>query len=134
MTTRRTSALAASLLLCSLASGAIGCGAGDAAGDISQTELRAAIDAPRAPLVLDVRTPEEYASGHLPGARNVPIDQLPARTGELTAYRDQPLVVYCERGPRAAKAALELAAAGFTSVRSLAGHMSAWREAGLPTE
>jgi rhodanese-related sulfurtransferase len=106
----------------------------DASAEISQKEVLASIGTQQAPLLLDVRTPEEYASGHVPGARNLPIDQLPARSGELAAYRDQPVVVYCERGPRGAKAAEDLTAAGFTSVRSLAGHMSAWREAGLPTE
>ena len=134
MKTRRIPVLTFALLLPCIAFGATGCGAAESPGEISQQELRAAIEAQRVALVLDVRTPEEYASGHVPGARNLPIDQLAGRSGELAAWRDQPVVVYCERGPRAAKAAAELAAAGFTSVRSLAGHMSAWREAGLRTE
>jgi rhodanese-related sulfurtransferase len=113
---------------------AVACGAADAAGGISQSELSAALRSEHPPLVLDVRTPEEFASGHVPGARNVPIDELAAHTGELSAYQAQPVVVYCERGPRAAKAAGALEAAGFTSVRELDGHMSAWREAGLPVE
>ena len=112
-----------------------GCQAqGSAGGDASQAEVLASIESKQPPLLLDVRTPEEYASGHVPGALNIPIDELPARIGEISAQREQPVVVYCERGPRAARAEGELVAAGFTSVRPLAGHMSAWREAGLPIE
>ncbi|HVN38228.1 MAG TPA: rhodanese-like domain-containing protein [Myxococcota bacterium] len=102
--------------------------------DAPQSEVAAAIRDGHAPLLLDVRTPQEYASGHVPGARNISIDELPARESELGAERDRPVVVYCEKGGRAARGAKLLAAAGFTSVRLLAGHMSAWRDSGLPTE
>ena len=87
-----------------------------------------------APLLLDVRTPEEYASGHVPGAVNIPHDQLGSRVNEIEAHRDQEVVVYCERGGRAANAAETLEAAGFITIRHLSGDMSAWRDAGLPTE
>ena len=84
-----------------------------------------------APLVLDVRSPEEFASGHVPGARNVAYDEVATRLAELGPARE--VVVYCERGPRAAKAAAVLASAGF-EVRHLTGDMSGWREQGLPVE
>jgi rhodanese-related sulfurtransferase len=112
----------------------VGCGRAEAAGDVKPSELLAAIEAKQAPLVLDVRTPEEFASGHVPGALNIPIDELASRSGEIAAHRDEPVVVYCERGPRAARGADELVAAGFSDVKLLAGHMSGWRAAGLPTE
>jgi rhodanese-related sulfurtransferase len=85
------------------------------------------------PLFVDVRTPEEYQAGHVPGAVNIPRDQLPSRLAELEHARDR-LVVYCERGPRAAAAIATLASAGFTAVRHLAGDMAGWRAAGLPIE
>jgi rhodanese-related sulfurtransferase len=133
MSLRYRDALALVMLLCGIGCAAA-CGAANDFGEMSPSELSAALQGAQPPLVLDVRTPAEYASGHVPGARNVPIDELAARTGELAAYREQPVVVYCERGPRAHRAAGALASAGFTSVRELDGHMSAWREAGLPVE
>jgi rhodanese-related sulfurtransferase len=81
--------------------------------------------------VLDVRSAEEFAGGHVPGAVNMSQEQVAARIGELDPARG--VVVYCERGPRAAKAADLLRDAGF-AVQHLTGDMSAWREQGLPIE
>jgi len=107
-------------------------GAG-AVGEISGREALALQEAGNSPLFVDVRTPEEYGSGHIPGAVNIPRNQLASRLAELEHARDR-LVVYCERGPRAAAAAATLVSAGFTGVRHLAGDMAAWRAAGLPIE
>jgi rhodanese-related sulfurtransferase len=125
---RLTLATFALLALCACSRGAAD------TGEVSPEQLLAAQQSAAAPFVLDVRTPEEFASGHVPGAQNVPIDELASRTGELEAQREREVVVYCERGPRARKAADALVAAGFTDVKLLAGHMSGWRDAGLPTE
>jgi rhodanese-related sulfurtransferase len=81
---------------------------------------------------LDVRTPEEFASGRVPGAVNIPVGQLSSRLAELE--KDDRLVVYCERGPRAAIAAGTLLEAGYTNVSHLTGDMAGWRAAGLPIE
>lgn len=99
--------------------------------EISPAELLAGAGKPGAPLVLDVRSAEEFASGHVPGARNVAYDEVAARLGELGPPGE--VVVYCERGPRAAKAADVLRGAGF-AVRHLTGDMSGWRAQGLPIE
>jgi rhodanese-related sulfurtransferase len=107
---------------------ALGCAGGVEPDQITAEDLLARSDAP---LVLDVRSGEEFASGHVPGAVNVPYDQVAARIDELGAPRE--VVVYCERGPRASKAAAVLSVAGF-AVKHLAGHMSGWREAGLPVQ
>lgn len=72
--------------------------------------------------LLDVRSPEEYADGHIDGARNFPVDRLEAEVAKLP--RDRPLVVYCAVGSRSARAAQILAAAGF-DVRNL-GKMESW--------
>lgn len=109
-----------------------GCGRRAFSAEVPANEVLADIDANNAPLILDVRTPNEFADGHVPGARNISIEELAQRIGEIADHRDQEIVVYCERGPRAQKAADLLADAGFGSVRHLEGDMSGWRNAGLP--
>jgi phage shock protein E len=75
-------------------------------------------------LVLDVRTPEEYASGHVPGAVNIPYDQLPARIAEVP--RDRDVVLYCRSGRRAALAAEVLAGQGYGGLGHLEGDIQEW--------
>ena len=94
--------------------------------DISQDELMRRINANQAGLILDVRTPEEYAEGHVPGARNIPHDQLGSRLAELDAYKDKDIVLYCKSGRRAGIAANTLRAAGFSKLLHLDGDMNAW--------
>ena len=71
-------------------------------------------------VVLDVRTPEEFAKGHLPTAHSLPIGELAGRMSEVAERtgndRGKPIVVYCAAGGRAAKAKRELEAAGYTNV------------------
>ena len=88
---------------------------------------------PAGALILDVRRPDEYGTSHVPGAINVPHDQVEARIAELGEDRDRTIVVYCESGRRAGMAGDVLLAAGFSDVRHLEGDMSGWREAGRPT-
>jgi rhodanese-related sulfurtransferase len=110
---------------------ALACTAGAEPGSITPEQLLAAEKGSGAPLVLDVRSAEEFASGRVPGARNVPYDEVAHRLDELGPPGE--VVVYCERGGRAAKAAAALGAAGF-SVKHLTGDMSGWRAQGLPIE
>lgn len=122
--------LALALVVASLA---LGCGAErNHSGDVAPGEWPALAE--QGALLLDVRTAEEYASGHVPGAVNIPYDEISSRIGELGADRGDPVVVYCEKGPRASQATAALTGAGFSSVRSLAGHMAAYRASGLPVE
>jgi phage shock protein E len=109
----------------------VSCSRGAAETSISRADLADRIVAQRAPLILDVRTASEFDSGHIPGAVNIPHTELPRRIGELDAS-DREIVVYCERGGRAMKAASELRKAGFSTVLHLQGDMSAWRENQLP--
>ncbi len=74
--------------------------------------------------LLDVRTPQEFASGHINGAINIPVDQLGARLDEL-GERDRPVVVYCRSGHRSGIAAKILRKAGFAVTD--VGPMTAWR-------
>lgn len=109
-------------------------GSGPAATEVGQEALLEQLASASPPLVLDVRTPEEFVSGHVPGAQNVPIDELAARIGDLSADRDREVVVYCERGPRARRAQAALVDAGFAQVRHLEGDMSSWRDAKRPCD
>jgi phage shock protein E len=75
-------------------------------------------------VLVDVRTPSEYSSGHIEGARNVPIQELGQRLSEFES-KTRPLVVYCRSGNRSRTAARILKEAGFTEVHDL-GAMSRW--------
>jgi len=82
------------------------------------------------PLILDVRTRSEFNSGHIPGAVNIPQDELSGRLGELESGRE--IVVYCEGGGRSTAAASALRGAGFSTVLHLEGDMRAWRASQFP--
>jgi len=75
-------------------------------------------------LLVDVRSPDEFASGHLEGAKNIPVGEIEARSGEL-GPKDAKYVVYCHSGFRASRAVGILEKQGFTHLFSL-GPMGAW--------
>lgn len=79
--------------------------------------------------VIDVRTPGEYDSAHIPGAYNVPLDTLGEHADEL-ARLEHPVVLVCQSGARATRALDALAAAGKTNLRLLSGGMNAWSAGG----
>jgi phage shock protein E len=83
-------------------------------------------------VVLDVRTAAEYAEGHVPGAINVPYDEVEARLGELDAMRGSEVVVYCRTGRRAGLALDVLARSGFERLRHLEGDIEGWVAADRP--
>ncbi len=111
-----------------------GCGRKAISAEIPADEIVGGIAGRAAPLILDVRTPAEFASGHVPGALNISIDELEQRVGEIADHREKEVVVYCERGGRATRASELLADAGFVGVRHLQGDMSAWRASGRPID
>jgi sulfur dioxygenase len=86
-------------------------------------------------VILDVREPAEYVGelGHLPGARLIPVGELPRRLEELAGLEHRRVVTVCRSGGRSATAAAILSVAGFTDVRSLEGGMRRWREQGHAT-
>ena len=77
-----------------------------------------------APLLIDVRTAQEYRSGHIQGSKLLPLSDLPSRISQMSPDKTQPLVVYCQSGARSAQAAHHLAAMGYQVVYDLGGIMS----------
>jgi rhodanese-related sulfurtransferase len=97
--------------------------------EIYVTELQAAVR--DGATLLDVREPGEYADGHVPGARNAPMAQLPSVLGELD--RDQPVLLICWSGNRSGAMCDLVAAAGLEAV-NVGGGTAAWIRAGGPVE
>jgi rhodanese-related sulfurtransferase len=101
---------------------------------VTQEEIVRLIDAGAAPLILDVRRPDEFAAGHVPGAVLIPHTELAERLAEIDAAREAGVIVYCESGRRAGMAEEFLVGQGFSNVQHLEGDMRAWRRANLPIE
>lgn len=85
-------------------------------------------------LLLDVRTPGEYEAAHIPGAELIPVQELSARAGEIDAYKNEPVYVYCRSGNRSRSASQILLDKGFTQVYNLDQGIGSWAGAGLPLE
>lgn len=83
-------------------------------------------------LVLDVREDKEYAAGHIPKAKHIPLGQLAKRMNELDKFKDKPVLVTCRSGNRSAHACRMLKKAGFATVYNQAGGILAWERANLP--
>jgi rhodanese-related sulfurtransferase len=99
---------------------------------IDPSELYERIKAGTAPAILDVRSPAEFAAGHVPGASNVPFSSVWHSSVALRVPASDPVVVYCGHGPRAYIAAAALFRRGFRKIILLRGHMAGWRRVGLP--
>lgn len=82
--------------------------------------------------ILDVREPAAFNGGHLRDAKNIPLKELSNRMGELDKFKSKSVIVVCQSGVQAGKAAAQLKKAGFADVASLDGGMSAWQAQGLP--
>jgi rhodanese-related sulfurtransferase len=81
-------------------------------------------------LIIDVREPYEWEAGHVPGARNIPLRDLPAQLPDLPA--DGPLIFMCQTGVRSLAALRTARASGRADLRNLGGGIGAWQRAGLP--
>ena len=112
--------------------------------EISPQDVKAALDRGEMVVVLDVREPDEFAKGHLPGAINVPRGLLelkadadsPATDPTVAGQREARVVTYCLKGPgaRSLFAADTLAKMGFTNVAAMSAGVNGWAEAGFPLE
>ena len=83
-------------------------------------------------LVLDVREDKEYAAGHIPKAKHIPLRQLAGRIQELDKFKGKPILITCRSGQRSASACRMLKKAGFETVYNQAGGIIAWERANLP--
>lgn len=96
---------------------------------ISPVEYVTDFDDSASHLLIDVRTPDEFASGHIEGAVNIPVEEISGRLDEIPG--DAPIVVYCRSGNRSAAAARILTDAGYAPVYDLGG-IQDWVAEGLP--
>jgi rhodanese-related sulfurtransferase len=85
-------------------------------------------------LLLDVRSADEFAKGHILGAKNVPLAELERRAPELDKHKSRPVIVHCDTGNLSTSALPVLRKLGFATVVNLTGGFSAWKQAGLPVE
>lgn len=82
--------------------------------------------------VVDVRETDEFANGHLPDARHIPLSKLADRVGEIEKFKGKPVIVCCASGMRSSRACGQLKKLGFDNVHNLAGGIDAWVSAGYP--
>ncbi|GAB3625763.1 sulfurtransferase [Pandoraea terrae] len=83
-------------------------------------------------VILDVRSSEEFAGGHLPQARNLPLDDVEGKVAQVIKNKAAPVLIVCKSGQRSAKAQSLLRSLGYAEAFSLQGGLAAWQEAGLP--
>ncbi|MES2979640.1 MAG: rhodanese-like domain-containing protein [Pseudomonadota bacterium] len=85
-------------------------------------------------VVIDVGEPDEFAAGHVGGARNVPFGQLEEKLPALVKNKALPIILVCPVGARAARAVAVVKKLGYEQAQSLSGGLKAWKEANLPVE
>jgi rhodanese-related sulfurtransferase len=85
-------------------------------------------------VVVDVREPEEFASGHMTGAKNVPLNQLEEKLTAAVKNKTVPLLLVCATGARAQRAVAIAKKLGYEQAQAVAGGLKSWKEANLPVE
>jgi len=83
-------------------------------------------------IVIDIRSADNYARGHIVNAKNIPNDELDGKLDQLQQHKGTPIVAVCDAGVTTTGAVNKLRAAGFESVFGLKGGMTGWAQAGLP--
>ena len=103
---------------------------------MSTVELKRRLDRGEAIVVLDVRSTAEFTGeiGHIPGALNIGMEELPGRVSELEKYRNRQVAIVCHTDKRSAKAANILRDTGFSTVTVIRGGMEQWHRNGMPIE
>lgn len=97
---------------------------------IESADLQRLLASPTPPRVLDVRTPGEFETVHVPGSYNVPLDLLREHRDEITSHVDD-VVLVCRSGQRAAQAEEALRQSGLSNVHILNGGITAWEAGGF---
>jgi len=106
---------------------------GAAGGGLNTSNAVQLINRERA-VVVDVSETEEFAAGHIGGARNVPLNQLEARLPDTVKNKALPVLLVCPTGARAGRALAIAKKLGYEKAQVLAGGLKAWKEANLPVE
>ena len=104
-----------------------------AAGGVAPNEAVLLINREKAVLI-DVCEPHEFAQGHVVGSKNIPLAQLEAELPSVVKNKSVPVILVCQAGSRASRAAVQAKKLGYERAQALAGGLKAWREASLPTE
>ena len=125
------------LILIALASGGMllwpALTSGGGANSVTPTQAVQLINREKA-VVVDVCAPEEFASGHVTNAKNVPIADLETRLTQVVKNKNVPVLMVCASGIRAKRAVATAQKLGYEKAYSLAGGMGAWRAANLPVQ
>jgi len=85
-------------------------------------------------VVVDVREPDEFAAGHVTGAKNVPLDQLEAKLAGTVKNKSLPLLLICASGARAQRAVATAKKLGYEHAQVISGGLKSWKDANLPVE
>ncbi len=107
--------------------------AGGGAGSLNPAQVVQLMNREKA-VVVDICEPEEFAAGHVVGAKNVPLSQLEAKLPSVVKNKATPVVLVCASGMRSGRALSVAKKLGFENTHSLSGGMGAWRSASLPVE
>lgn len=101
---------------------------------IGMEEYRTLVDNPGSALIIDVREPDEYAAGHVPGSINIPRGQIESQIWNHVDKTDlnKPIVLQCQAGRRASLAAQSLGAIGFTQTKAVVMNLDDWQRTGHP--
>jgi rhodanese-related sulfurtransferase len=119
-----TGILAVMIIFC-----VVGC-----ATSITREDLLKQLQADAPPLVVDVRSQHEYDRDHVPSAVHIPFYSIGSGLNELGYSKQEPVVLYCEHGPRSGIAGISLYLSGYEKVYSLEGSMKGWRKSEFPIE
>ena len=106
---------------------------GSSSGGVSAAEAVRLMNREKGVLI-DVCEPSEHAAGHCVGSRNIPLGELEKRVAELPKNKQLPVLLMCQSGARAGRAAATLRKLGYERALAVNGGLRAWREAGLPVE
>ncbi|QIL83524.1 rhodanese-like domain-containing protein [Diaphorobacter sp. HDW4A] len=106
---------------------------GASAGSLSTAQAIQLINREKA-VVIDVCEPDEFAAGHVKGAKNVPLGQLEEKLPQVVKNKALPVILVCAKGPRANRAVGVAKKLGYDNAQALAGGLVAWRDASLPVE
>ena len=101
--------------------------------EIDVQQLKADRDQGSVPVLFDVRTPAEYAEGHVPGAINIPLDQVPSRLDAFEPHKGDEIYLICRSGGRSGQAGRFLEGQGYKTVNVMGG-TAGWANTGLPIE